>query len=111
MQKSLLFPAALIVAALVSIKARSQDNPPPPPPPKVSLVKFKPPDKEFYKRNPSVADISWTSKDKILITLKKGNKEEYDFGNKEQKEKFIDKYGTPPPPPPPPPPPKPKLKS
>lgn len=73
-------------------------------PPKANITKFSPPQlKEsgveinaFYNRNPSVANIFWGLKDTILIKLKDGKIEEYDFKYESQKENFEDKYGMPP---------------
>ena len=94
-------------------------------PPKVDITKFTPPkivkDEEvqmkelpvitvngkladdFYKRNPSVSDISRQGN---IITLKRndGTTEKYDMNKKEEHKSFTEKYGVSPIPPPPPPP-------
>ena len=97
--------------------------PPPPPKPKDDVVKFKPPiivkheevqvkeapiitikgkmADEFYKRNPSVAEISRQGN---IITIKKkdGIIEKFDMNKKEEDKSFTEKYGVSPIPPPPP---------
>jgi hypothetical protein len=106
MKKLFFYLPILALAALISTNSYSQKKPPPPPPPKVSMSKVKPenPSRTFYKRNPSVEDISWTTNNKVVIRLKTGNKEDYDLDNPQEMKTFQEKYGIPPPPPPPPPP-------
>jgi len=125
MKKLVFYLSAYVMAAIVSTNLYSQKPPPPPPPrppKKVDVSKFTPPiitvsgkeADEFYKRNPSVADISGQGS-LITLKLKTGEKEKYDLGKMDEKKSFTDKYGAspilPPPPPPPPPPPKVKVKS
>ena len=57
---------------------------------------------DFYKRNPSVSDISRQGN---IISLKKkdGTTEKYDMSKKEEDKIFTEKYGVSPIPPPPPP--------
>jgi len=57
---------------------------------------------EFYKKNPSVSDISRKG-NVITLKMKDGTTEEYDMSKKEDDKSFTDKYGTSPIPPPPPP--------
>lgn len=113
MKKIQILIIIFLVACVLETKAQSQKVLPPPPPPiKVDNVKFKPPQMTetakpsnvFYKRNPSVANLSWQGPHQITIKLKNGKQEEYDLRNGLQKKKFVDKYGNPPIPPPPPPP-------
>lgn len=84
---------------------------PPPPPPKVNLTRFKPPviiakgekADDFYKRNPSVLEISRQG-NIIILKMKDGTKEEYNVDRKDEMKSLTDKYGECPLPPPPPPP-------
>jgi hypothetical protein len=84
---------------------------PPPPPPKVNTTRFKPPiiiakgDKadDFYKRNPSVMEISRQG-NIIILKMKDGTKQEYNINKKDEIKSFTDQYGESPLPPPPPPP-------
>jgi len=81
---------------------------PPPPPPKVDITRFKPPvivakgekADDFYKRNPSVLEISRQG-NIIILKMKDGTKEEYNVNKKEEMKGFSDKYGESPLPPPP----------
>jgi len=109
--------AASLILVIVSANAQSEkkEPPPPPPPPKIIIdekVQVKEPPvitikgkmaDDFYKRNPSVAEISRQGN---LITLKRkdGSKEKYDMSKKEEDKSFTEKYGVSPIPPPPPPP-------
>ena len=120
--------AASLILVIVSANAQSEKKEPPPPPPKPKdeMVKFTPPkivkDEEvqvkapppppkiiiemaddFYKRNPSVAEISRQG-NIITLKMKDGTKEKYDMNKKEEDKSFIEKYGVSPIPPPPPPP-------
>ena len=120
--KKILAIAAPLVLIIASVNA--QEEPPPPPPKAITIidekVKYKivedkvvkePPvitvkgkiADDFYKRNPTVAEISRQGN---IITLKKkdGTEEKYDLSKKEEEENFNDKYGASPIPPPPPPP-------
>lgn len=117
MKKTLTGLIALLFIGAGAANAQSEKQikppPPPPPPPKVELTKYVPPiieSKEFIRRNPSVANIEWST-EKIIVRLKDGKTENYDLRNETEKKAFIDKYGLPPttplPPPPPPAPPKP----
>jgi len=84
---------------------------PPPPPPKVDITKFKPPviiakgDKadDFYRRNPSVMEISRQG-NIILLKMKDGTRQEYHVNKQDEIKSFTDQYGESPLPPPPPPP-------
>jgi hypothetical protein len=88
---------------------------PPPPPPKIIIdekVQVKEPPvitikgemaDDFYKRNPSVAEISRHG-NIIMLKRKDGSKEKYDMRKKEEDKGFTEKYGVSPIPPPPPPP-------
>ena len=133
MKKIFAFATSLMLV-IVSANAQTEKKQPPPPPPKPKneTVKFAPPkaiiinekiqDKrppvitikgkkadEFYKRNPSVSDISRQGN---IIALKKkdGTEEKYDMSKKEEDKSFTEKYGVSPIPPPPPPP-KPRSKA
>ncbi|HEV8287038.1 MAG TPA: hypothetical protein VGQ09_22160 [Chitinophagaceae bacterium] len=123
MRKLVFHLSTYAIVSMVSVNIYSQKDvpppPPPPPPPKVEVSKFEPPvitvkGKEadaFYKRNPSVADISRQG-NIITLKLKNGEKEKYDMKKADEKKSFTGKYGASPiPPPPPPPPPKIKEKS
>ena len=70
--------------------------------PPVVTVKWEGAD-EFYKKNPTVSDISRKGS---VITIKKkdGTSEKYDMKKKEDDKSFTEKYGVSPIPPPPPPP-------
>ena len=70
--------------------------------PPVVTVKGKLAD-DFYKRNPSVAEISRQG-NIITLKMKDGTKEKYDMNKKEEDKSFTEKYGASPIPPPPPPP-------
>ena len=118
MKKIFAFAASLILV-VVSANSQSEKKEPPPPPPKPrEEVKYKivkdeklkmPPvitvshENEFYKRNPSVSEIS---RRENIITIKKkdGTIEKYDMSKNEEDKSFTDKYGKAPVPPPPPPP-------
>jgi hypothetical protein len=115
-----ILPLVLIVIGITS-NAQSEKKPPPPPLPKIIDEKVKisapkvvykvaePPviiakgemADEFYKRNPSISEIS---RKENVITLKKkdGAIEKYDMSKKEEDKSFTDKYGRSPIPPPPP---------
>ena len=120
--------AASLILVIVSANAQSEKKEPPPPPPKPKdeMVKFTPPkivkDEEvqvkapppppkiiiemaddFYKRNPSVAEISRQG-NIITLKMKDGTKEKYDMNKNEEDKSFTEKYGVSPIPPPPPPP-------
>lgn len=117
--KRILLPLVVVIIGK-TVVAQSEKKEPPPPPPKPKqeinyVVKgdnLKQPPvikvsgamaEGFYKRNPSVADISRKGN---IITVKKkdGTTEEYDMSKKEEAESFTEKYGVSPIPPPPPPP-------
>ena len=70
--------------------------------PPVVTVKGKGAD-DFYKKNPSVSDISRNGN---IVTIKKkdGTIEKYDMNKKEEDKSFTEKYDVSPIPPPPPPP-------
>lgn len=106
---------------VIAANAQTEKPVPPPPPKKIieEKVEFKKTDgkvvkeppvitvkgqraDEFYKRNPSVAEISRQGN---IITLKKkdGTLEKYDMNKKEEHKSFTEKYGVSPIPPPPPP--------
>jgi len=125
--KKILGIAASLILVIVSANAQSEKKEPPPPPPKPKdeKVKFTPPKividekvqvkeppvitikgkmaDEFYKRNPSVSEISRKGS---IITLKKkdGTEEKYNTNKKEEDKSFTEQYGVSPIPPPPPPP-------
>ena len=118
--KKIMVPLVLVVVGIASNAQSAKKEPPPPPPqPKIEVVKFQPPkivkDEEvvlmvsgkivddFYKRNPSVSDISRQG-DIISLKKKDGTTEKYDMSKKEEDKNFTEKYGgyTIPPPPPPP---------
>lgn len=105
--------------ASVTINAQSEKKEPPPPPPKpkeevkYKIVKEKvkvPPvikvegklADEFYKRNPSVSDIS-SQGNTITLKKKDGTTEKYDLTKKDDDKNFSEQYGKSPIPPPPPP--------
>ena len=117
--------AASLILVVVSANAQTvkKEPPPPPPKPKEETVKFTPPKivkdeevqvkevpvititgkkaDEFYKRNPSVSEISRRGN---IITIKKkdGTEEKYDMSKKEGDKRFTENYGVSPIPPPPP---------
>jgi len=110
--KKIMIPLILLVVGLTSNAQSTKKEPPPPPPePKNEVVKSEPSkikvsgqlDDDFYKRNPSVTDISRQGN---IISLKKkdGTIEKFDMGKKEEDKSFTEKYGVSPIPPPPPPP-------
>src|ERR1041385_7736610 len=104
--------ALLIIGIGVANSQSDKKTKPPPPPPKVNITKFKPPiiiakeDKadDFYKRNPSVAEISRQG-NIIILKMKEGGRQEYNVNKQDEMKSFTDQYGEPPLPPPPPPPP------
>lgn len=131
--KKILAVAASLIFVVVSANSQTEKKevPPPPPPKRIDeKVKFTPPkivkDEEvqmkelpvitvkgkladdFYKRNPSVSDISRQG-NIITLKMKDGTSEKYDMSKKEKDKSFTEKYGTSPIPPPPPP--KPKSKA
>ena len=73
---------------------------PPPPPPKVNLTRFKPPviiakgekADDFYKRNPSVKEISKQG-NTITLKMKDGTSKEYNITDKDEMKSFSDQYG------------------
>jgi hypothetical protein len=125
--KKIMIPLILLIVGITS-NAQSPKKDPPPPPPMVETVKFDPPkiikdeevnvnkpkeppvikvsglsDDDFYKRNPSVSDIS--SKGNVISLKKKdGTTEKYNMSKKEEDKSFTEKYSVSPIPPPPPPP-------
>src|SRR6476469_9020311 len=120
--KRLLLLLAFISGIDMLSNAQAKDEPPPPPPPpappKVVLTKYSPPAKElkeFYQRNPDVANLYWKSEDDIVVIHKDKTQFTYNFKIQKEKEAFEEKYGSvalkiPPPPPPPPPPAPPRSK-
>jgi hypothetical protein len=105
--KKILF---VLVCAGTGLCTSAQKPPPPPPaPPKVVGTIPPPPvvtvqDKqihEFYKRNPSVTNISRQGT-VVTITLKEKTKEKYDLARPSEASGFENKYGECPVPPPPP---------
>ena len=109
--KKIMIPLVLLVVGITSNAQSAKKEPPPPPPqPKDEVVKAEPSkikvsgplDDDFYKRNPSVSDISRQGN---IISLKKkdGATERYDMSKKEEDKSFTEKYGVSPIPPPPPP--------
>lgn len=127
--KKILAVAASLILVVVSANSQSEKKEPPPPPPKIvkeekvkntsptvideQVNTSKPLDPpvvigkgkgadDFYKRNPTVSDISMKGN---IISLKKkdGTIEKYDMSKKEEDEGFTEKYGVSPIPPPPPP--------
>ena len=125
--KKLFAVGASLILVVVSANSQSEKKEPPPPPPKPKdeIIKFTPPrivkDKEvqvkespvitikgkradeFYKRNPSVGEISRQG-NIISLKMKDGTIEKYDMNKKEEDKSFTEKYGVSPIPPPPPPP-------
>ena len=125
--KKIFAVAASLILVVVSANAQSEKKEPPPPPPKPKdeIVKFTPPkivkDEEvqvkdapiitikgkeadvFYKRNPSVVDISRQG-NIVILKMKDGRIEKYDMSKKEEDKSFTEQYGVSPIPPPPPPP-------
>src|SRR5689334_13352556 len=120
MKKVFAVAASLILIVISANAQTDKKKTPPPPPPKpkeevrydvVKEEKTEPPvltvqgngADEFYKRNPTVADISRKGS---VITIKKkdGTIEKYDMNKKEEDKSFTEKYGAWPIPPPPPPP-------
>ncbi|MGV3764619.1 MAG: TonB-dependent receptor plug domain-containing protein [Chitinophagaceae bacterium] len=109
-----LFVLPLMAATVLSFRSMAGMQPPPappamdvpaPPPPPVEFS-GEDPFSDFFRRNPQVKYVSMKSPDgEVVVTLKSGKKEVYDFANATQKEAFTKKYGkyVPPPPPPPPP--------
>ena len=121
MKKTLTGLIALLFIGVGAANAQSEKEikpPPPPPPPKMIVdkkirvkeppiitVKGKMAD-EFYKRNPSVTEIS-RQRNIITLKMKDGTEEKYDMSKEEENKNFTEKYGVSPIPPPPPPPPAP----
>ena len=110
--KKIVAVAASLILVVVSANSQSEKKAvPPPPPPKVNISKFKPPtimakgDKadDFYKRNPSVMEISRQG-NILLLKMKDGTRQEYNVNIKDEMKSFTDQYGESPLPPPPPPP-------
>jgi hypothetical protein len=113
-----------LAITIIHFAGYGQTPPPPPPqapPPQVEITKITTPSKvkqqketdQFYKRNPSVKQISREG-NITTVTTKDGRQETYNFDNEEEVKAFTTKYGTPPfppPPPPPMPPPPPKQKT
>ena len=117
--KKILIPFVLLVVGITSNAQSAKKEPPlPPPKPKNEVVKAEPPKiiidepkephvmmvsgkvaDDFYKRNPSVSDISSQGN---IISLKKkdGTIEKYDMSKKEEDKSFTEKYGVSPIPPP-----------
>jgi hypothetical protein len=69
-----------------------------------SIKAFKESFKEFMRRNPKVKDVQWKDEDHLIVTLKNGTVEKYDFSDEGDVKKAQSKYGTLPSAPPPPPP-------
>ena len=99
-------PPKIVKDEEVQVKA------PPPPPPKITIDEPKEPHvvrvsgkvaDDFYKRNPSVSDISRQG-NIISVKKKDGTIEKYDMNKMEEDKNFTEKYGVSPIPPPPPPP-------
>ena len=112
-----LFVLPLMAATVLSFRSMAGMQPPPPPAPPVMDVPAPPPPPiefseekpsfDFFKRNPDVKYVSMKSPDgEVIVTLKSGKKEVYDFASAAQKQAFTKKYGKYVPPPPPPAPPK-----
>jgi hypothetical protein len=106
--KKIVAVSASLLLVVVSANSQSEKKEPPPPP-KPETVKFDPPrliDKEllhdFYRRNPSVAQIT-SERHVTTLKMKDGTTERYDMRKKEDDENFTKKYGVSPIPPPPPP--------
>lgn len=113
MKKNLAALIALLFMSSIAVNAQSEKQlippPSPPKPPKVNLTKFIPPSSEtteFLKKNPSVHNLRWSNKEKIIVFLKDGKTEKYNLEDENEKKMFVEKYGLPPTPPPPPPPPR-----
>ncbi|NEM96835.1 M56 family metallopeptidase [Pontibacter burrus] len=51
------------------------------------------PYKAFYARNPQVSEVAWLSGGEILVKLKSGKEETYQFGNKQSLATAEEKYG------------------
>ena len=104
-QFATLFTCIIAAGTITFAQDKKEKAPPPPPPPPVIVaVKFAPPVaemKEFYKRNPSVAEAYWNNSKNLVIKLKNNTKEEYNLADEKMKNAFTEKYGNPPPPPPP----------
>lgn len=108
-----LFVLPLMAATVLSFRSMAGMQPPPappvmdvpaPPPPPVEFS-GEDPFSDFFRRNPQVKYVSMKSPDgEVVVTLKSGKKEVYDFASATQKEAFTKKYGKYVPPPPPPPP-------
>ncbi len=111
-----LFVLPLMAATVLSFRSMAGMQPPTPPAPPVMDVPAPPPPpvefsgedpfSDFFRRNPNVKYVSMKSLNgEVVVTLKSGKKEVYDFSDAAQKETFTNKYGRyiPPPPPPAPP--------
>ena len=110
-----LFVLPLMAATVLSFRSMAGMQPPTPPAPPVMDVPAPPPPVEFsagnpsfdfFQRNPKVKYVAMKSLNgEVVVTLKSGKKEMYDFSDAAQKETFTNKYGRyiPPPPPPAPP--------
>ena len=116
--KKILVPIVLLVIGTASNAQTEKKEPPPPPPKPKQEVKYKVVDEkvkvppvitvsgtmaeEFYKRNPTVSEISRQG-NIISLKMKDGTTENYDMSKKEEDKSFTEKYGRSPIPPPPPP--------
>ena len=124
--KKILVPLVLLVMGTTSNAQSDKKEPPPPPPKPKEEVKYKlvkdekvkvPPvitvsgtmAEEFYKRNPTVSEISRQG-NIISLKMKDGTTEKYDMSKKDEDKSFTEKYGSSPIPPPPPPKPKQEVK-
>ena len=112
MKKPVAMITCLLMVGSIAYTQTKEPKPPPPPPPKVETIKYKPVVvksgtlQDFYDRNRSVAELSWETKQKLIVTKKDSEIiERYDIANESEKKAFIEKYGIIPSPPPPPPPP------
>ena len=109
MKKSVVMITCLLTAGTIAYTQDNKQKPPPPPPSKVETIKYAPPvvvqidsRPEFYERNNSVAELSWATKEKLIVTKKDSSVERYNIANEPEKKTFVEKYGAIPTPPPPP---------
>jgi hypothetical protein len=114
MRKILSLLGLLMIFGAIDSSAQSEKTVPPPPPskpPKVKLTEFKPPIlvesvekfNAFLKRNPAIKDVYRPDSNIVILGLKSGKEEKYNFGNEVDRNLFFTKYGELPVKPPPPP--------
>jgi len=120
MKKTVATIICVFAAGIVAHTQSKESKPPPPPPPKPShneAMKLPSPTpakpdrlQGFYERNDSVLELSWETRQQLIVIKKDSSVERYNLTNEGEKKSFIEKYGFIPAQPPPPPPPKPEYR-